>query len=119
MKTAISSQNNLIDSGFERRFGRAGWFCVFDDINGNTEFIKNTNSELKENAGIKTAETLINIGVQRIISGHFGINAKELLMSSGIQLVILSDDFCRVDEIIAKLKANTISDSQQKNLRTQ
>ena len=38
MKTIISSLGDNLDSGFDLRFGRAGWFCLLDEETGKPIF---------------------------------------------------------------------------------
>ena len=57
--TILVTGNNL-DSGFDLRFGCAGWFCILDEETGAT----------------------------RVISGDFGSKAKELLEKFNIQMVL-------------------------------
>ena len=47
MKTVITSSGNTIQSNFDRRFGRAAWFCLYDEETGQTEFIENENMSEK------------------------------------------------------------------------
>ena len=51
MKTLISSTGNKLDSGFDLRFGRAGWFCLLDEESGETSFHENENKDASHGAG--------------------------------------------------------------------
>ena len=42
MKTVITSSGKTTDSDFDKRFGRADFFCVFDNETNETSFIENT-----------------------------------------------------------------------------
>ena len=105
MKTIITASGNTVDSVFDKRFGRAAYFCVFNDENGETEFVENVNLNAKGGAGTKTAEAVVTMGVAKVISGDFGPKAKELLDKFNVQMVIMQDDGSTVSDIIAKLKA--------------
>lgn len=103
MKTLITTQSKSTDSPMDKRFGRAHYFCIFDDLNNSVVFEENPYINSEGGAGTKTAELMVEKGINKIISGHFGPKAKELLEKFEIQLVE-TDDVLIVQEIINKLK---------------
>ena len=105
MKTVITSKGNNQKAMFDPRFGRAGWFCVFDDESGKTDFLENDQAEATGGAGVKAAEKMVEHGVQKVISGDFGPKAKEILEKFNIQMVIITDDHQSIKEIISKLSS--------------
>lgn len=104
MKTVITSSGNTLESDFDLRFGRAAWFCVYSEENGETEFIENKNVNASNGAGIKVAEKMVELGVSKIISGDFGPKAKDMLDKFNIQMVILQNEGSRIKDIIKKIK---------------
>ena len=104
MKTLISSTGNTLDSSFDLRFGRARWFCLLNEENGETSFYENDNAETSHGAGTKAVEKLMDLGATRVISGDFGPKAKELLEKFNIQMVLLSDDSRSIADIIDSIK---------------
>ena len=104
MKTVITSQGNNPTAQFDLRFGRAAYFCVLDETTGETQFIENQHAEAQGGAGTKAAEKMVELGVNKIISGDFGPKAKDLIGKFNIQMVILRDDSNTVQNIIDKLK---------------
>ncbi len=104
MKTIITASENKITAPFDKRFGRAAWFCLFDDQSGEIEFIENTNISASNGAGTKTAEKIVELDVKKVISGDFGPKAKDLLDKFNIQMVILQEDELTIEDIINKLK---------------
>jgi len=104
MKTIISSTGNNLDSGFDLRFGRAGWFCLLNEDTGKTTFYENENVEASHGAGTKAVEKVVELGATRVISGDFGPKAKELLEKFNIQMVLLSDDSKSIADIIDSIK---------------
>jgi len=104
MKTLISSTGNNLDSGFDLRFGRAGWFCLLNEDSGETTFYENENAEASHGAGTKAVEKVVELGATRVISGDFGPKAKELLEKFKIQMVLLSDDSKSIADIIDSIK---------------
>ncbi len=105
MKTIITSTGNQLNSIFDLRFGRASWFCLYDDQTGEISFIENENINSPSAAGTKTVEKVVELGVQKVISGDFGPKAKELLEKFNIQMVLLQDDNNTVQRIIDQLKS--------------
>ena len=104
MKIVISSEGQDINSVFDLRFGRAAFFCVYDEESGDVEFIKNDYADAQGGAGTKTSEKMVELGVKKVISGDFGPKAKDILERFNIQMVILSDNNRSVGEIIETLK---------------
>ena len=104
MKTLISSTGNKLDSGFDLRFGRAGWFCLLDEETGETSFYENENKDASHGAGTKAVEKVVELGATRVISGDFGPKAKELLEKFNIQMVLLSDDSKSIADIADGIK---------------
>ncbi|PKQ63844.1 dinitrogenase iron-molybdenum cofactor biosynthesis protein [Labilibaculum filiforme] len=105
MKTIITSTGNQLSSIFDLRFGRASWFCLYDDQSGEVSFVENENINAQSGAGTKTVEKVVELGVQKVISGDFGPKAKELLEKFNIQMVLLQNDNNTVQHIINQLKS--------------
>ena len=104
MKTLISSEGNSLNSAFDFRFGRAGWFCLVDETSGETLFFENEFKEESQGAGARVVEKAIELGVSKVISGDFGPKAKDLLEKFNIQMVILPETNRMIGEIINQLK---------------
>ncbi|WP_372645523.1 NifB/NifX family molybdenum-iron cluster-binding protein [Ancylomarina sp.] len=90
-KTVITSLGNELTSQFDKRFGRAEWFCVFDSETKGSSFIKNDFADSNHGAGTKAAELMVELKADKIISGDFGPKAKELLEKLNIQMVVIQD----------------------------
>jgi predicted Fe-Mo cluster-binding NifX family protein len=103
MKTVITASNNTIKATFDKRFGRAAWFCVFDENTKEVNFYQNLHIDASNGAGLKAAEKIIEMKIQKVISGDFGPKAKDLLDKFNIQMVILQDEDLTVGSIIEKL----------------
>lgn len=104
MKTVISSSEGTINAEFDKRFGRAAWFCVLDEETGKTDFVENLGKDANNGAGTKAAEKMAVLGVTKVISGHFGPKAKDLLDELNVQMVVIQEDGLSVQDIINKLK---------------
>ncbi len=104
MKTIISSKGNKLDSGFDLRFGRAAWFCLFDEETKKSSFVENEHKDASHGAGTRVVEKVVELGAARVISGDFGPKAKELLEKLNIQMVMISDDSRSIADIIHSIK---------------
>jgi predicted Fe-Mo cluster-binding NifX family protein len=104
MKTIITSTGENINSKFDMRFGRCGWFCVYDTETKETQFIENENKDANGGAGTKTAEKVAELQIKRVISGDFGPKAKMMLEKLQIQMIVLDDQNKTIAQIIDKLK---------------
>ncbi|MEZ5071592.1 MAG: NifB/NifX family molybdenum-iron cluster-binding protein [Bacteroidales bacterium] len=104
MKTVISAKGNSKNDLFDPRFGRAAWFCILDAESGETRFEQNEQTEADSGAGVKVAERMVELGVTRVISGHFGPKAKDLLEKFSIQMVVIDDEQQKISELIERIK---------------
>jgi len=104
MKTVITSSGKDTNSQFDKRFGRAAWFCLYDEDTGQTNFIENENKNINGGAGTKSVEKMVEFQVKKIISGDFGPKAKDLLNKFNIQMVIIQEDNNTVLDIINRMK---------------
>lgn len=104
MITVITSSGKELDSKIDLRFGRAANYCIYNEENQTVDFIENLNLNTSNGAGTKAAEKMVELKVDKIISGHYGPKAKELLDKFNIQLVIMNDEKLTIKEIINKLK---------------
>lgn len=103
-KTVITSSQNSVAGQFDKRFGRAAWFCIYDLETKTTEFIENEGVNANQGAGTKAAEQMVALKVNKIISGDFGPKAKDLLEKFNVQMVVVQEDNITVQDIINKLK---------------
>ena len=105
MKTVITSLGNELTSAFDKRFGRAAYYCIYNDDTGESVFINNENINANHGAGTKAVEKMVELKIDKIISGDFGPKAKDLLNKFDIQMVIIPDDGITIQDVINKLKS--------------
>ncbi len=106
MKIVITASGNDVASKFDQRFGRAGWFCVYDKDAQTTNFIENSFKNTNSGAGTKTSEMVAELGASQVISGDFGPKAKSMLERFNIQMIILNEQNLSVKDIINKINHN-------------
>jgi len=105
MKTIITSTGNELSSKIDLRFGRAKYFCLYDEDTKETKFYINEQVNAQGGAGTKAAEKMVELGVKKVISGDFGPNAKNLLNKFQIQMVVIQNDNNTVQDIIGSLNS--------------
>lgn len=103
-KIVITSTGNSVLSEMDKRFGRASWFCLYDDENQSMTFHKNENEHANHGAGTQAAQKMVEWQVKKIISGDFGPKAKDLLDKFNIQLVVIQDNGLTVQDILDKMQ---------------
>ena len=103
MKVAVTSTGSTLDSKLDHRFGRCNYFVICDTEHGNLSFIKNPNAEAEQGAGPASVQLIASHGVNKIISGEFGIKIKSMLDSLHMQMVIVKDPDKKIKDIINML----------------
>lgn len=103
MKVAITSNGNSLESKLDQRFGRCGYFTIYDTETKGIEFLPNPNKDAQEGAGPASVQLVASRNVQKIISGEFGIKIKSLLDSLKIQMIVLKQPEKSIKEIIDML----------------
>lgn len=99
----ITSTGNKPESQFDMRFGRCGWFCVWNHEDKSTRFIKNKYRNSNGGAGLKAAELVAEYKPVKVISGYFGPKAKALLEHFNIQMETIETTEQKVSDIIQLL----------------
>jgi predicted Fe-Mo cluster-binding NifX family protein len=100
MKYAITSQGNSLEAMIDNHFGRCEYIVIYDTDTKGWEFFPNPFKHLDEGVGPLLVELLYEKGINKIVSGSFGINIKDLLDSKLIQMIIPKHDDISVSSII-------------------
>ncbi len=103
MKAAITSTGNSMDSKMDKRFGRCAYFVIYDTESDGFEFIPNTGKHTPEGAGPAAAQLVAARGVNKVISGEFGIKIKSLLDRLNIQMIVLKETEKTINQIVEML----------------
>jgi predicted Fe-Mo cluster-binding NifX family protein len=85
MNVAISAQGTDWNASVETHFGRARYLLTVDSETGRIavhDNIKNLNEV--QGAGIRTAQTLVNLGARVLLTGSIGPKALETLRAAGV-----------------------------------
>lgn len=103
MKIAISSTGNTLDSFVDPRFGRCNHFVIYDTDSKAVVFIPNPNKDAEEGAGPAAVQLVATQGVEKIVSGEFGLKIKSLLDSLKIQMIVVKEPQRNIQTIIEML----------------
>jgi len=107
MRIAISTTGNELSAPVDPRFGRCNQFIIFDSINESFEVIDNKqNLNAAQGAGIQSAQTVANSGVEALITGHCGPKAFKVLTQANIKVFTCND--LSIKEAITKLLAGEL-----------
>ena len=94
MKIAISAFSDSLDQQVNPVFGRCAGYIIVEvegkEIKSHT-FVQNQAATAATGAGIAAAQTVIEQGVQAVISGNIGPNASMVLQQSGIKIYQVYD----------------------------
>lgn len=100
MKIAITSTGNSMNSELDQRFGRCSWFVIYDSEINSTEFLPNPHKDSEEGSGPASVELMVQKGVEKIVSGEFGLKIKPMLDSLKIQMIVIKKGNKKVKDII-------------------
>lgn len=88
MKVAVTSIGTEIGSRIDERFGRARYFVVVDtDSNEVVEVIDNLqNQHAAHGAGVQSAQSVLDAGVDWLLTGSVGPKAFSILTQGGVNV---------------------------------
>lgn len=102
MKICVSSTAENLEAQLDPRFGRCLYLVIVDSENMQFEAIPNMAAGATGGAGIQAAQTIVNKGVQVVITGNVGPNAFGSLSTAGIEIVTGASG--TIKEVIEKFK---------------
>lgn len=91
MKVAITSQGADNSALIDSRFGRCAYFVIYDTESRETQFLENPNQNSEQGAGPASVGFIANYGVNKAVSGEFGVKIKGMLDDLGIQMIIMKE----------------------------
>ena len=91
MKIAVTAKSNTLDSEVDSRFGRAGYFLLYDTASGGLTAVDNSvNYNASQGAGVQSAGRITGLDAGVLITGHCGPKAYSVLARSGIRIFLCS-----------------------------
>jgi len=104
MKVVVTSQGESLDSAIDPRFGRAKYFILVDIETG--QFTVHDNSQnlnALQGAGIQSAQNVVNLGAEAVITGNVGPKAFSALQAVNMKICLTSA--ATVKEAVEEFKA--------------
>lgn len=91
MRIAVSIEGTGEAAVVSPRFGRSAGFMIFDIETGSGEIapaaeMSGIGRGLGSGAGVATAQSLTDAGVDAVVAGNFGPNAVSVLRTAGIKM---------------------------------
>jgi len=86
MKICITARGPTLDSAFERHFARAPYFIFYDNRTGTLDAVRNGFVISDSRIGRNAVQLLKLNGLDAVITGEIGENARDLLKGADIPL---------------------------------
>jgi predicted Fe-Mo cluster-binding NifX family protein len=86
MKICITATEGDLNAQVDPRFGRCRYFVLVDPDTMAFEAMPNEAFTAPGGAGIQAAQTIVNKGVDIVISGNIGPNAFQVLSTAGVKI---------------------------------
>ncbi|MDD5557427.1 MAG: NifB/NifX family molybdenum-iron cluster-binding protein [bacterium] len=86
MKIVVTAQGQDLDAMVDPRFGRCQYFLFIDTDSLSCEAQANPGREAGGGAGIQAAQSVVDRGVEAVVTGFMGPNASRVLQASGVKV---------------------------------
>ena len=116
MKVVVTSQGSDLNSQVDPRFGRAKNFIVVDTDTEEFSAHDNTqNLNAAQGAGIQAARTVVDLGVEAVVTGNVGPKAFTTLQAGNVKVYLGASG--TVKEAIEKFKAGQLKGIDKANVQ--
>ncbi len=115
MKVVVTSQGSDLNSQVDPRFGRAKNFIVVDTDTEEFSVHDNTqNLNAAQGAGIQAARTVVDLGVQVVLTGNVGPKAFTTLQAGNVK--VYPGAAGTVKDAVEKFKAGQLQGADKANV---
>jgi predicted Fe-Mo cluster-binding NifX family protein len=87
MRIAVTSSGPGLDSMMDDRLGRCPFFVILDTATGEIESFKNSAAEASSGAGTRAMQTLVDKGVDVVITSRMGPHASAMIEETDMEFV--------------------------------
>ena len=87
MKICVTAMSDRIDAQVDRRFGRCAYFVIVDADTMEYEAVSNKGVNAMGGAGIQAAQSVVDKGIDVVLTGNIGPNAYQVLSAAGTQII--------------------------------
>lgn len=110
MKIAFTTSGTDLDAQLDRRFGRAPKFLIYDLEQETFEAADNQqNMNASQGAGIQSAESVVRLGAEALVTGHCGPKAFKVLQAAGVK--VFNSDSKTIAEALERYHAGTLNEA--------
>ena len=114
MKIAITANEDNLETNIDTRFGRCRYFLIVDTNTMNFESISNESAMTSGGAGIQAAQTIVNTGIEAVLTGNIGPNAFKIFDSTKIK--VFTDLSGSIKEAVDKYKKGELKETKSPNV---
>ncbi len=115
MIVAVSAEGTDLAAKVDPRFGRARYFLVIDTEKGLLAAHDNTaNRNAAQGAGIQAGKSVVQLGVEAVLTGNVGPKAFGVLKAAGVKMFLV--DGGTAQEAVEQLKAGLLREVDQANV---
>lgn len=86
MKLALPVDDKSLDKEVCQSFGRTPYFLIYDTDSEDSVFLDNSAAASQGGAGIKAAQTIVDNGVNALITPRCGENAADVIKAANISI---------------------------------
>jgi predicted Fe-Mo cluster-binding NifX family protein len=86
MRIAIPCDEPNIDAPISHNFGRALYFCIYD--NGERRIVENPGGKAMRRAGVLAANALVSMKVDAVVARTVGPNSRRILEATGVKIIL-------------------------------
>ena len=117
MKIAVTSLGETIDSPVDQRFGRCRYIILLDpDTDEYSVHDNKQNLQSAQGAGIQTAQRVVELGAEAVVTGHCGPKAFATLSAGDIQVYQQAEG--NVKEAIEAFRNNELEKAEQHTVQS-
>ncbi len=109
MRICVTATAGNLNAQVDPRFGRCQYFVFVDSDTMAFEAMANEAIAAPGGAGIQAAQTVVNKGVDVLVSGNVGPNAFQVLSAAGVK--IATGAYGTVQEAVEMYKAGRLSEA--------
>ena len=109
MRICVTATAGNLNAQVDPRFGRCQYFVFVDSDTMAFEAMANEAIAAPGGAGIQAAQTVVNKGVDVLVSGNVGPNAFQVLSTAGVK--IATGAYGTVQEAVEMYKAGRLSEA--------
>ena len=109
MRICVTATAGNLNAQVDPRFGRCQYFVFIDSDTMAFEAMANEAIAAPGGAGIQAAQTVVNKGVDVLVSGNVGPNAFQVLSTAGVK--IATGAYGTVQEAVEMYKAGRLSEA--------